>query len=1274
MPQQMPPSPPTPPNPQDRAPDLSWASLKARAADLARRRGVRRGAWIVGIAWLVWLAVGFASGPLFKDTVAHLLSEKLLRPVSIARLAINPFTLRVDVEGFRIDSLPDQGDKPILAFDRLMVDLSASTFVRFKPVIADFDLERPEVNLVRFSENRTNISDIIDALRSPPDQEKTPPPKFELRDFHLRGGRITLDDRVAGTTTTLADLDLLLPRLANLGRGEDATQPVLKGVLDGAPFELKAEAVPFAAVPEATVRFAFTGLDPLPLLNYAALPLKVEKARVDLDVNARLRLEKDQPIGLALSGEVALRDFDVRQKGGAPLVAGERLAVTLDKVEPLERSARIAGVRLEKTELHVSRDSQGKINWLALASPPAAKPKAAATDKTVAAPAPAVPAPVAPAKSDKPAAAGDDEFKWSVAKIELSGVSVVVDDSFQGPPRRLTVSDLQVSLRDVAAGFAKPVRFDLSAALQAGDWAQLGTLTVSGGEADLAKQGIAIDKVALDGTKVSLVREKDGRLVTPLPFVADAGADGTPAESHGKASAHAGPAKAAKATTKAAAGGAAPPAWHVQVAQVAVNGAAVDVEDRSAPLPAKLKLNDLSVALAGVDTAPGKAMTVKVGTAVIPGEVAAAAPGKQKGRSLARGKGASLAKAAPDDAAAQADQGSAKAAAPATGAEKAAKQGKTKKGGKAAKGKPAGAGKAGAGDNSDMAPGRLEAEGTVALAPLDVALTVRARQIGLQPVQAYLADKVGFRLAKGQFTGSFKVALAEPKGKVGGALAGRIGGDMTLGDLSAVEAVSGDEFLNWKSLYFGGIDVKLPVTDVAVREVALSDFAARVEVSPKGELNLKQLMKPIAPAKDGGQGSGQATPAKEGGKAAGKPAEDGAKKAGAAPAADGPRISVGKVTLQGGRVFVNDQFVQPNYSARLVDLGGRIGSLSSDPAVRADFDIRGRLGIGTPIVISGKVNPLAKDPFLDLKMEAKGIEMTTFTPYSGKYLGYTIEKGKLLVDVSYLVENRQLKAENHIFLDQFTLGERVESPDAIKLPVRLAISLLTNNRGEIDLRLPVSGSLDDPQFSVGGVIWQIVKNLITKAVTAPFSLLAKAFGGGEDLEQLAFAPGRSSLDDALRGKLDTLLKVLNDRKSLNVEITGIAVSDKEADDYRRAQLERKVKLRKRSSADPDADDVAVSPAEYPALLEKVYKDASFPKPRNLIGLTKTLPVPEMERLLLANTPAGEPELRKLAERRAKAVQDYLVEKGIASERLFLVTPKLEAGSDAGQPRVALSLR
>ncbi len=1220
---------PSVPSP-DASSSSSWNAFRERAARLARRPGVRRGATILGIAWLVWLAVGFASGPFLKDTVARLLSEKLLRPVTISRLALNPFTLRLDIEGFRVNSLPDQGDKPILAFDKLMVDLSSSTFVRFKPVIADLDLERPQVNLVRFDAERTNISDIIEALRSPPDQEESPPPKFELLDLHLRGGSITLDDRVAGTTTTLTALDLSLPRLANLGQGEDRALPVLKGELDGAPFELKAEAVPFASVPEATVRLAFNGLDPLPLLHYAALPLVVEKARLDLDVNARLRLAKDEPIGLALSGEVVLRDFDLRQKGGAPLVAGERLGIVLDKVEPLAGAARVAGIRLEKTQLHVSRDSQGRINLLSLAPPPA-KPGASAK-----------PAPAAP-KSNGAAKPPADEFKWSVAKVELADITVVVDDNFQGPARRLTVKDLQISLRDVTAGFAKPVLFDLSAAIQAGDWAQVNTLSLSGGKADLAGHAITLEKAALDGAKVALVREKDGRLVMPLPFVAEA--DAPPAAEGGAGKKAVGTATSAPADAGAASSVA--PAWRAQVAQVEVSGVAVDVEDRSAPQTARIKLADLSASLAGVDTAPGKAMSVKFGTTVSPVAVATADSGKTAKRSRADAKASAKPNTPPLAKLAKGSKGSSKA----------------KAGDRAT--------------NKATVPGRLEADGQITLAPLDVALNVRTRQISLQPVQAYLADKVGFRLARGQLTGALKVALAEPRSKGAGqpgALAGRISGDMTVGDLSAQEAQSGDEFLSWKSLFFGGIDVKVPVTDVAVREVALSDFAARVEVSPKGDLNLKQLMKPaVAPADtpvsaDKNARSGNA--GKEMAKPAAKPAE-------AAPVgSDGPRIKVGKVTLQGGRVFVNDQFVKPNYSARLVDLGGRIGSLSSDPAVRSDFDIRGRLGIGTPIIISGKVNPLAKDPFLDLKMEAKGIEMTTFSPYSGKYLGYTIEKGKLLVDVSYLVENRQLKAENHVFLDQFTLGEPVDSPDAVKLPVRLAISLLTNNRGEIDLRLPVSGSLDDPQFSVGGVVWQVLKNLITKAVTAPFTLLAKAFGGGEDLEQLAFAPGRSSLDDSLRGKLDTLVKVLNDRQSLNVEITGIALPALEADDYRRAQLDRKVKARKRSQADPDAEDVTVSPAEYPALLEKVYKDASFPKPRNLIGLTKSLPVEEMERLLLANTPAGEPELRRLAERRGKMVQDYLIEKGIAAERLFLVNPRLdtaEAGSKEG-PRVALSLR
>ena len=148
---------------------------------------------------------------------------------------------------------------------------------------------------------------------------------------------------------------------------------------------------------------------------------------------------------------------------------------------------------------------------------------------------------------------------------------------------------------------------------------------------------------------------------------------------------------------------------------------------------------------------------------------------------------------------------------------------------------------------------------------------------------------------------------------------------------------------------------------------------------------------------------------------------------------------------------------------------------------------------------------------LDLAGKARDIELPPLTPYSVKYAGYGIEKGKLAFDVHYRVENRKLAAENRLVLDQLTFGERVESPTATKLPVLLAVALLKDRHGVIDIQLPISGSLDDPQFSVGGLIVRVIVNLITKAVTAPFALLASAFGGGEELSTLSFAPGSASI-------------------------------------------------------------------------------------------------------------------------------------------------------------------
>ena len=271
------------------------------------------------------------------------------------------------------------------------------------------------------------------------------------------------------------------------------------------------------------------------------------------------------------------------------------------------------------------------------------------------------------------------------------------------------------------------------------------------------------------------------------------------------------------------------------------------------------------------------------------------------------------------------------------------------------------------------------------------------------------------------------------------------------------------------------------------------------------------------------------------------------------------RIRIGGTEILRGNVNFTDNFVKPNYTANLTDLVGTVGELSSDRAVLADVSIRGRVDRDAPVEITGKVNPLATPLALDLRGATRGVELPRLTPYSVKYAGYPITGGKLSMDVHYRIEDSKLQAENHLFLDQLTFGERVESPTATKLPVLLAVALLTNSRGEIDINLPISGSLDDPHFSIGGIIVQVIVNLLTKVVTAPFSLLAAAFGGGANLGHVEFAPGSALIAEAELKKLGTLAKALNDRPALRLDMTGRAAAATDAEALRRAKLDEKLR-------------------------------------------------------------------------------------------------------------------
>ncbi len=274
-----------------------------------------------------------------------------------------------------------------------------------------------------------------------------------------------------------------------------------------------------------------------------------------------------------------------------------------------------------------------------------------------------------------------------------------------------------------------------------------------------------------------------------------------------------------------------------------------------------------------------------------------------------------------------------------------------------------------------------------------------------------------------------------------------------------MDKLNSADFLRWKSLFFGKVDARLNPDSLSIGEIALSDFFSRVIVSPEGKLNLLQIVRKedapvvavvpqaaepgVTPAAVPATESGSGTAVAPVNAVNALNAVAGVARVAPVVAENKPMmpIKIGKITLQGGNVRFSDNFVKPNYTANLKQIDGHITGLSSEPGSIASLELRGSYDNVAPLNVSAKINPLSAKPYLDLQADIKGIELTSFSSYSGKYAGYMIEKGKLSLFVKYKIENDQLEAENRIFLDQLTFGDPVASPDATKLPISLAVSL-----------------------------------------------------------------------------------------------------------------------------------------------------------------------------------------------------------------------------------------
>ena len=1243
----------------------------------------------------------FAAPPLIRHIAEQQLSKQLDRPATIGRIALNPYTLRLEADRIHIGERGGQGD--FVDISRLIVKPSWSSLFRAAPIVDEVQLDSPRFTIVRYDAQRFNFTDLIEKFAKQPSRPDSKPTLFSVSNIRLENGQITFDDRLLGVKHVIDQWKLGIPFIATLPSKTDIfVEPLLRARIDGSPLAIDGKTKPFAASRESDVSLRFDGLDVPKLLSYSPqkLPVTVQAGKLSTDLKLNFIMSDDAP-SLRVTGTVDLNDIDVLDEKKQPFFAAHALHVAAATLEPMKSVYHFDDIRLDTPTVNLARDKDGVLSVeRTFAVPPAAagapvsasEAQAASANASASAGASAPEVASSTAGAAKPAAPLD----LAIKRFTLNDGTVNVQDDAASRPVALGLKSLAVSLADFSTVAKAPARYTVSTAFkdspgsldvagslglvtktadskidlkslplpmlqpyldsmtaaQVTDGALSVTTNLSANWAksppDIQVGATQLDlqslKLAARGDKEAAVALAQGHVdvkqvdvpgrnaavnavdVTGLVINAQRMKDGSI-----DLTALAGPHQEAQHRTAIHAAKQAQeqgPAWHYTIGELSLKDATANFTDNSTPRPVKLAISPLQLKVQQISD--------------------------------------DLSKPLPIDLQATLNR-----------------------------------------------KGTLGVTGDVTATPLKLALKVDANRLDAAAFEPYFGGKLNATIASALLNMKGDVAMSQASK----ALKASYRGNAALVDVRMLDKATSDSFAGWGSLALTNLKANYDEhgTDVDAGRVTFSNFYGRVLLDPQGKLNLtdvvahegggtpqsltrsKSKTEPVPltpgtapePAEPASAGVAAVVPASEPAVAsasvpastvasvgASAPRVASAKAASGATVAAGQaqpqppaspvRLHFGQLVLQQGRVTYTDNFIKPNFTANLVGIQGTIGAFGTQSTTSAPVDVSAKLAANGPLSIRGTVNPLIAKPALDLTASAHDIELTNLTPYSAKYAGYPITKGKLNVDLHYKLDNDQLSANNHIFIDQLTFGDHIDNDTATKLPVRFAISLLKNSKGEIDVNIPVSGSLSNPEFSIGGLIWHAVLNLLERAVTAPFSLLANAFGGGggEEMGYVEFNAGSAKLSDAAEKKLDTIAKALADKSSIRIDVIGRVDPAVDTPALRTEYVEKLVKQEKikdvvGNGESVDLSTVTVDPKDYDKYLTKAYKDADFKKPRNFVGLTKSMPDDEMKSALAEHAPINDASLRDLAQERAQSVQQYFDGK-IDSSRVFIVAPKLDA--------------
>lgn len=1124
-----------------------------------------------------------AVDPLARWLLPRVGESQLASRLQAQRVQFDPLRLTLTVDGLR---LARRDGAPLAGFERLVVDLEASGLADWAWRLRDIRLSAPQVTLDIAPDGTLNWAELIARLNEDKEPSDTIP-RVLIEHLLIERGHVEYLQRNRATPfrAVLQPLGLELDGLSTLPEDRGDYSILARLPEQGGTLKWKGDIALNPLASSGAVAIEGVGVARLLAIVKAELPARVTEGEAAAHYRYRFAMLHGEPqdypylrmdhIGLRLTGiaaelpqaqasirasqlEVALPalTFTLRD---APQLQLQDMRLTLDDLalarqgeamfglkratasgiefDLAARRLRLGEVALSEGMVDSRRGRDGSSDWQQLAAALAGVP--AETESPEAAPPAGKPLDLSVGRVELQQWRLRHQDQGFVHALDLSAGQLGLGFALDYAGGALAVRDFSAELRDIA----------LKSALQPQPVATLASLRLQDGALSLQEHSARLAGVVLSGLQTQLLRPAG----KPLNW--QGVLETVPS------------AKAAAPAAATAAG----PAWKFDLGRLALEQAALQLEDRSVTRPVRLDIRDGMVEL--------------------------------------RELSLDLKRALPLKARLQVRQG-----------------------------------------------GALEVAGKLTPQPFKADLQLKLGGLALVPFSPYLNQAALLKLDDGRLDVQGKLALQSGK-----AVTGSFAGGFGVRQLAISEEAGGAPFLAWQEVSSNSVKYTLAPARLHLDELRVVRPVGKFIIHEDGSLNIKRILRPSpepAPAAAQPAGSGEAF------------------------AAVVERVSVADASLE-----FADLTLRPQFGTHIDALGGVINGLSTDPATTAQLELDGKVDEFGSARIRGALQPFRATDYTDLQLTFRNLEMNRLTPYSGKFAGRRIDSGKLSVDLQYKIKQRQLAGENKFVINKIKLGERVESRDAVDLPLDLAIAILEDSDGVIDLDLPISGSLDDPQFSYGKIIWKAIANVITKIVTAPFRALGKLLGlGGEEMQDVGFDAGSAALAPQEQEKLKLLAEAMGKRPAL--QLTIVPAYDPAADTAalqeqatrRDVLLESGLKLREDEQPGPlDLNNVKVQSA-----IERLLKQRSgggsgsrtLDNIKDYFRKAKPEDLPrysEMLAQLRLTVKVPETQLVALARSRAGGMQDYLTKSaGLAAERVGLAEP-VKAGGDGKAVNLRLEL-